>query len=113
MLLAAVVETSQRVTGTSRRLEKTSLLADLLRRLDAEEVEIVVAFLSGYTRQGRKGIGYATLRASESTPAETATLEIHAVDRALGELAAVQGSGSERRRRDLLRDLLARATAQE
>src|SRR5437016_1711935 len=63
MLFAAVVETSRRVSETSRRLEKIDLLAALLRQLDPEEVEIVVAFLSGYTRQGRIGIGYATLRA--------------------------------------------------
>ena len=62
MLFAAVVETSRLVTETSRRLGKIDLLAALLRQLDAEEVEIVVAFLSGYARQGRIGLGYAALR---------------------------------------------------
>jgi DNA ligase-1 len=113
MLFAAVVETSQRVSGTPRRLEKIALLAELLRKLDPEEVEIVVAFLSGYTRQGRIGIGYATLRAAAADPAETPALEIHQLDRSLSELAAVQGAGSEGRRRELLHQLLAGATAPE
>src|SRR5436309_502141 len=80
MLFAAVVETSERVAATSRRLAKIDLLASLLRQLDPEEVEIVVAFLSGYTRQGRIGIGYATLRAATANPAESAALEIHEID---------------------------------
>jgi DNA ligase-1 len=113
MHFADVVETSRCVAETSRRLEKTDLLSGLLRRLDPEEVEIVVAFLSGYTRQGRIGIGYATLRAAAADSAETAALEIHELDRALTALAAVQGAGSERQRRELLHALLARATAPE
>jgi DNA ligase-1 len=113
MLFAAVVETSQRISETRRRLEKIDLLATLLRQLDPEEVEIVVAFLSGYTRQGRIGIGYATLRAAAVDAAQTPALQIHELDRALTELAGVQGAGSERLRRELLHSLLARATAAE
>ena len=113
MLLATAVETSQRVAATSRRLEKTDLLSALLRRLDPEEVEIVVAFLSGYTRQGRIGIGYATLRAADAPAAGTAGLEIHDVDRAFTGMAGVQGAGSEARRRELLQGLMSRATAPE
>jgi DNA ligase-1 len=113
MLFAAVVETSRRVSETPRRLEKMDLLAALLRQLDAEEVEIVVAYLSGYTRQGRIGIGYATLRGSSAEPVETATLAVHELDRGLKELAAVEGAGSERRRRELLHGLMGRATKPE
>jgi DNA ligase-1 len=96
MLFAAVVDMSRRVAETSRRLEKIDLLAALLRQLDPEEVEIVVAYLSGYTRQGRIGIGYATLRGAAAEPAEAASLSIHELDRALIELGAVEGAGSER-----------------
>ena len=113
MLFGAVVETSQRVAGTSRRLEKIDLLATLLRQLDPEEVEIVVAVLSGYVRQGKIGVGYAALRDAGPASAETPVLEIHDVDRWLTEFAAVQGSGSERRKRDLLHSLFARATEAE
>src|SRR5262249_58215653 len=113
MLFAAVVETSRRVAGTSRRLEKIDLLAALLRQLDAEEVEIVVAILSGYTRQGRIGIGWATLRGAEATPADSAGRTIHDLDRALGELKSVEGAGSERRRRGLVHALMFRGAVGE
>src|SRR5439155_21335815 len=117
MLFAAAVETSRCVADTPRRLEKSQLLATLLRQLHLDEAEIVVAFLSGYTRQGRIGVGYAALRdaaaALTTQPAETASLEIGEVDRILSQLLAVEGPGSDRRKRDLLQSLLTRATAPE
>ncbi len=69
MLLASVVETSRRVADTTKRLEKIDLLARLIRQLSPEEIEIVVLFLSGQTRQGRIGIGYAALRDARHSPA--------------------------------------------
>ena len=113
MLLAQVVETSRRIAETTKRLEKTDLLTALLKQLNPEEVEISVAFLSGTTRQGRIGIGYATLRDGSSEAAESSSLEILEVDRALQELAAVAGPGSEQRKRELLKRILARATKPE
>jgi DNA ligase 1 len=113
MLLAHVVEASRRVGETTKRLEKVNLLAGVLRELHAEEIEIGVAFLSGSTRQGRIGIGYATLRDASSSAADQPSLEVLEVDRALEGLAAVQGPGSEQRRRDLLQRTLTRATREE
>lgn len=113
MLLANVVETSQRVAQTSRRLEKIDLLAALVKQLEAEETEIAVAYLSGYARQGRIGIGGAAIRASSSEPAEIEALDICDVDRAFDALSKVQGRGAESQRRELLRGLMARATATE
>ncbi len=113
MLLANVVETSSRIAGTTKRLAKADFLADLLKRLHPEEVEIAVAFLSGGIRQGRIGIGYAGLRDAAASQAETPNLEILEVDHALEELAAVEGSGSEQRRRELVRRIFHRATSDE
>ena len=113
MLLADVVETSGRVAATSKRLAKIELLADLLKQLDPEEIEIVVSFLSGATRQGRAGIGFAVVRDSQAAPAATATLEILDVDRALASLAVAKGRGSEQQKRDQLQSLMALATAEE
>ncbi len=113
MLLAAVVEASRRIGETSKRGEKVRLLAEVLGQLRGEEIEIGVSFLSGSTRQGRIGIGYATLRDATAAGAENPSLELLEVDRALDALAAVQGAGSEQRRRDLLANLLARATSEE
>ncbi|HVV44980.1 MAG TPA: ATP-dependent DNA ligase [Bryobacteraceae bacterium] len=111
--LASVVERSRRVAATSKRLEKIEILANLLNEAQEDEIPVLVSFLSGETRQGRTGIGYATVRNADVPPAETPTLDLLAVDSALTALAEVKGSGSEKRRREQLRDLLARATAGE
>lgn len=113
MLFAVVVDSSRRIAATTKKLEKIALLADLLKRLNPEEVEISVAFLSGSARQGRIGIGYATLQAASSAPAETASVEIGEIDRLLGELKEVRGAGSESRRRELLKHLFLRSTREE
>lgn len=113
MLFAQVVETSRRIAATTRRLEKIDLLADLLRQLSAEEVEVVVAFLSGRTRQGKIGIGYRKLQSATSPPASDGTLSVMELDRAFTRIGAMQGSGSERERIGLVHELLARATAPE
>ena len=113
MLLADVVETSRRVTGTSKRLEKIDLLTALLKRLSPDEVEVTVAFLSGTTRQGRIGIGYATLRSVIISIAELPSIELIEVDRTLDELSAVRGAGSESRKRTLLSELFSRSTREE
>src|SRR5260370_38734469 len=102
MLLAAVVETSRRVAQTSRRLEKIDLLAALLRQLHPEEIEIVVAFLAGQTRQGRIGIGYATLRDALGSASERPSLEVSEIDQTLQSIAAISGSGSQRPRPELI-----------
>lgn len=113
MLLADLVRTSQRVAETTKRLDKIGRLAALLRQLRPEEIEAAVAFLSGAARQGRIGVGYASLRDSAAVPAGVPTLEIRDVDQALGAMAAVEGPGSESRRRELLNWLLGRATEAE
>jgi DNA ligase-1 len=111
--LYQVVETSRRVTETAKRLEKISLLASLLRELRGDEIEIVVAMLSGRMRQGRIGIGYRIIQEAAAETAVDATLEILDVDRAFDEIAKTEGAGSEKRRRELLHQLLSRATAPE
>ncbi|MCU1326878.1 MAG: ATP-dependent ligase, partial [Bryobacterales bacterium] len=113
MLLAKVVETSRRIAGTSKRLVKTEALADLLRQLSSPEVEIVVSFLSGFTRQGKTGIGYAVVRDAEAAPATESSIELLEVDAVLASLATVKGRGSEQEKRDQLRSLLSRATQDE
>ena len=54
--LTDLVETSSRVAAASGRLEKVALLAALLRRLEAAEVEIGTAYLAGSIRQPRLGV---------------------------------------------------------
>jgi DNA ligase-1 len=113
MLLAGVVETSRRVADTSKRLEKIGLLATLLRQVSPEEIEIVVQFLAGQTRQGRIGVGYAALHESRNSPAPNPNLEVLEVDRILQSITEVSGSGSQRLRLELLQSMFARSTEAE
>jgi DNA ligase-1 len=113
MRLAAVVETSRRMTETRKRLEKIALIATLLRDARGDEIEIVTAFLSGRVRQGRIGVGYSGIREAAAEAGEQPSMELLDLDRAFDSLAQIQGPGAERRRIDLLRQLLGTATAPE
>jgi DNA ligase-1 len=111
---AELVSTSRRVAETGSRNAKTSLLAALLRRLAPEEIAIGVAYLSGETRQGRSGVGYALLRdAASASPAAVPSLSIADVDAALAQVASISGSGSRAARMRVLAALLERATSDE
>ena len=112
-LLADVVTASTLVGETSSRSKKVAILADLLRRLEPVEVPICVGFLSGVARQGRVGVGYRTIYAVEPHPADVATLTVTDVDRAIDEIERAAGSGSARRRSELLAGLFGRATGEE
>jgi len=111
--LAELVTASQRVGATASRLAKVAELASLLRRLQPEEIEIAVAYLSGETRQGKLGIGYATLAEARSAGARSSSLELRAVDDALDALAKAKGKGSAAERARRLGELFARATRNE
>jgi DNA ligase-1 len=113
MLLAKIVKASQQLSETAKRSEKTSILADLMKQLSAEETEAAVAFLSGTLRQGRMGIGYATLHAAMPEAASSASLEILQLDRLFDQLAGVKGSGAEQRKRFLLSEIFRHATRDE
>jgi len=109
-----LVRTSQAVAATSGRLEKTARLAELLERLTPDEIPVAIGFLIGWPRQGKIGVGWATIEgARPSVAAAEPTLELLDVDRALDELQAVRGKGSANQRLRLMRELLARCTADE
>ena len=113
MLLADAVETSRRIAATTKRTEKAELLASLLRRLQGEEIAIAVAYLSGTTRQGRIGLGWATIRGAAALPVEAPTIVILDVDRVLEHVAGTRGKGAEDQKRELLHSLFSRATEPE
>jgi len=113
-LFSLIVDTWQRVGATRSRLAKVREIAQCLRSLTADEIEIGVLYLSGETPQGKIGLGYALLKnASSGGAAEAATLSIAAVDAHLTELATTRGAGSNARRQESLRDLFSRATVAE
>jgi ATP-dependent DNA ligase I len=112
--LSDIVNTSTVVASTSSRGKKVELLADVLRRLAPNEVPIAIGFLTGWPRQGKLGIGWATLDAARPpNAAEAATLTVAEVDQAFTALKLVKGSNSAAQRRRLLGDLMARATSAE
>ncbi len=112
-LLADVVTASRDLTDTRSRSEKVAILAELLGRLDASEVGVAVGFLAGVPRQGRIGVGYSTIYGIERASAREASLSIEELDRAIAEVQAATGSGSAAKRKQILGDLVARATDQE
>jgi DNA ligase 1 len=112
-LLDDVVAVSRQVGETTSRSEKVAILATLLRRLDASEVGVTVGFLTGLPRQGRVGIGYATIYGIERAPAAQASLTVDDLDRAIAEVQGATGGGSAARRKQVLGELLGRATGQE
>jgi DNA ligase 1 len=114
ILLAELVDASQRVATHPARRAKIAHLVDLLHRLAPGEIEIGVSYLAGAPKQRRSGIGYALIR--DALPVENAlvpTLTLVQVDAALEQIAKVGGPGSTTRRVDLLSQLFARATAPE
>ena len=114
MLLLDVASTSLNVGSTSSRLSKVAQIADLLRRAapDAEQVAIVVSWLSGELRQRQIGVGWASLR-SRPPSADHPALTVVGVDAAFSEIGAVSGKGSQARRAELVANLFAAATETE
>jgi DNA ligase-1 len=112
-LLADVVTASREVADTSSRSRKIAVLAELLSRLEPDEVPLTVGFLAGVPRQGRVGVGYSTIYGIECAPAAKASLTIDELDRAMAEVQETKGSGSAGKRKRVLAELLDRATEQE
>ncbi len=110
---ARIVNASDAVAATPRRSEKTAILASLLSEVAPAEAAICVGLLSGEPRQGRVGVGWATLRDLDVTPAEQASLTIAEVDDGITAIAGAAGPGSAASRRELLAGLMARATRAE
>jgi DNA ligase-1 len=112
-LFADVVLASEQVAETSSRSKKVTVLAELLRSLDPDEIAVVTGFLSGVPRQGRVGVGYSAVYRADPEPAVAASLTIADVDQAITEIRESTGGGSALRRRQLLASLFGRATAEE
>ena len=111
--LAAVVDASARAAATASRLAKRDAIAGCLLGAAPDEVEIAVAVLSGEIRQGRIGVGWATLSALRGAPAPEPGLTLREVDAALGAVEATAGKGSAAARRATRGALFKRATAAE
>ena len=110
---ADLVSASAKVARTSARTEKRALIAALLREVRPDDLEPAVSYLIGEPRQGRGGVGWATLSKLNATPATRPNLSIADVDVAIDRVFAITGAGSVDARARLLHDLFRRATASE
>lgn len=113
-LLATLVEVSNRVGATSSRTAKIRELAQTLRALEPDEIEIGVHYLAGELPQGKIGISYSTLQsAARGEGASVPALTITELDRRITELAALRGTGSTSTRARALAELFDLATPPE
>ena len=113
VLLSELVRVSNQVAGTPSRLAKIRELADFLRRLAPEEVEVAIPYLSGEIRQGKLSLGYATLQSAMGSPAAAAALTLSDVDLAFADLKQVKGKGAANQRLSILNQLVRSATREE
>jgi DNA ligase-1 len=113
VLFADLVATSATVASTRARSTKIAALAELLAKLAPDEVVAAVGFLTGEPRQGRTGVGWATVSRLDATHAAAPTIAIGDVDHTLDRIVATTGSGSTGARHEILRDLFDRATDDE
>ena len=112
MLLSRLAATRTALAATRSRNAKRDLIAEVLRDASADDVEIVVAYLSGGLRQRRTGVGWRTLQHAPP-PAAEPTLTVAEVDAAFAAMAELSGPGSSTARADAVRSLFARATTEE
>ena len=112
MLLNRLAETSAALAATRSRLAKRELIAAVLRETQPEDVEVVVAYLSGSLRQRRTGVGWRTLQ-DAPPPAAEPTLTVAEVDAVFAAVSELAGPGSAGARTAAVSDLLSRATAAE
>ena len=110
--LRDLVDVSAAVGATASRTAKTEALAGLLARLEPAEVAPAVAFLSGRLTQRQIGVGWGQLR-EPPPPAAQPSLALAEVDAAFAAVGGLRGTGSQAVRRAALRELYARADADE
>jgi DNA ligase-1 len=111
--LRRLVDLVHRVRATSRRTEKVTLIADVLRQTSGRDTELVALYLTGAVPQGRVGVGWRTIRTAMpdgDVSGEAPTLLD--VDQALVATAAEKEPGSSERRVRVLREILRRSDAE-
>ncbi|GAA2097843.1 ATP-dependent DNA ligase [Microlunatus panaciterrae] len=112
MLLVRIAETSAALAATPSRNVKRDLIAGVLSEATAEDIEIVISYLSGRLRQRRTGVGWRSLLDLPVAAAE-ATLTVAEADRAFELIADLSGAGSTRARVSAVVELFGRATDSE
>jgi DNA ligase-1 len=108
------VRASEAVSAERGRRAKIRRLADYLRSLPATEAANAASYLAGELPQGRIGVGPSRIARSIQTPPNLqGALTLAGLDRALGEIAAICGRGSQAARQQSLASLFSRLTPGE
>lgn len=114
MVFNDLVEVSKRVSATTRKKEKASLLAECLKRGRGQEIALAASYLSGQIPQGSLGIGWALLEKTlgnlDERPRPLSLPEVH---RFFDEIAQSRGAGSVEKKVKALRDLFSSAREDE
>jgi DNA ligase-1 len=114
MRLDALVEISERISATSRKKEKVSLIAGILLQARGEEIALAAHYLSGQIPQGRMGVASKMLRdALRDLSPSPRPLRLIDVDRFFEAVARDSGPGSTGRKVQTLRELLSRCNERE
>ncbi len=118
--LRLLVATSDATASASARNDKVMAIAEFLKNVDPNEVASAIGLLSGEPKQGRVGIGWATVAATVDAiqvpvelASETVPIEIADLDKAIEKVANTHGEGSSGQRRATLQALFERATPAE
>ncbi|MFZ3573472.1 ATP-dependent DNA ligase [Streptomyces sp. BH097] len=112
MLFARLAQVSQDVAAASARSRKITLLAELFRDADPDDVPIVIPYLAGRLPQGRLGVGWRVLSERVEAAPEP-RLTVQDVDALMTELGDVSGAGSQAERKRLVGELMGAATEDE
>lgn len=113
-LLKDLVEASEKIGSTARKKEKTSILADLFRRLRGKEIALASHYLSGKLPQGRLGIGWATLQeARKDLVHQFRPLSLIEVDRFFEDISGEKGTGSLEGKVGILREIFSSTQEEE
>jgi DNA ligase-1 len=100
------------MAATRSRTAKAEAIGRVLAA-SGDAVGIVVGMLAGEPRQGKIGVGYATVYAVEEPPAAESSLTVSEVNATIDLLSAVTGPGSVEARTKVIGELFRRATAAE
>ena len=115
MELARLVEVWSALRQTRSRKAKTKLLAGLLHDASSGEVALVVGYLSAQLRQGKIGLGYATVQ--EALVVESGgsggSLSLTEIDKRFDAIGRQHGKGSKQQRQRLLRSMAEAISATE
>ncbi|MBV8033330.1 MAG: ATP-dependent DNA ligase [Betaproteobacteria bacterium] len=112
-LLTELARASARVAENPGRLAKIAALADFLRRLAPQEIDIAIPYLSGELPQGKLALGYATLASVRGSASPSPSLSLADVHACFEKLKNTKGKGSAAARQQLLKDLFQKATKEE